>query len=421
MASELAQRVTENPAASARMGAKAVIALIAAAMFFDATFYALIAPLLPHYSDRLGLDHLEVALLFAAQPAGAAVLALPAARLVKAAGAARTTTIGLVSLGFAAIVFALADSLAVLVACRFVQGASAALVWCGGLARLQALVAPERRGAAFGLAGSAAGAGSLGGPAFAALSTLVTIEWTLIALGALTFGLAVALYSFGELPREREAREGDVATDAPAGGRGLLPAALLRPSGVILISGIVLGAVSTVAPLRLADLGAGVVLIAAAFVLSALGEILVSPAAGHLSDRVGRMLPIRIVLAAVAPLLILVGLSGSVWITAPAMALSVCVVAALWPLGTALLSDRAALMRRSPADVFAVSVLAWSVGLGVGSLLFGSVAGLIGDGAGLAILAAPCLLALVLLRGDAPSDEVSGLRCLDPQIVSPSI
>jgi MFS family permease len=190
---------------------------------------------------------------------------------------------------------------------------------------------------------------------------------------------------------------------------------------VIAISGIVLGAVSTVAPLRLSDLGAGVILIAAAFVLSALGEIFFSPAVGHLSDRVGRILPIRVVLAAVAPLLIVVGLADSVWIVALVMALSVCVVAALWPLGNALLSDRATVLRRSPADVFSISVIAWSVGLGGGSLLFGSVAGLIGDGAGLAVLAAPCLLALVLLRGDASSDEAGAFCRLDPRTVSPSL
>jgi len=43
--------------------------------------------------------------------------------------------------------------------------------------------------AALGLAGAAAGAGSLSGPAFAAISTLIGIEATLIVLGSCGFGL----------------------------------------------------------------------------------------------------------------------------------------------------------------------------------------------------------------------------------------
>src|SRR5262245_16839099 len=138
----------DTPTAAARRsaagllpGGRGVIALVTAAMFADATFYAVISPLLPHYRDLLSLSHLEIALLFAAHPAGTVLLALPAARLVNSRGPATTITVGLVVLGVAAIVFGLVASYPVLVACRFAQGASAALVWCAGLARLQGVVA----------------------------------------------------------------------------------------------------------------------------------------------------------------------------------------------------------------------------------------------------------------------------------------
>lgn len=393
-------------------GARAVIALVTAAMFADATFYAVIAPLLPHYRDALSLDHLEVALLFAAHPAGTVLLALPAARLVNSHGPAVVMTTGLLALGVAAIVFGLTDSYPVLVACRLVQGASAALVWCAGLARLQGVVAPERRGAALGLAGAAAGAGSLAGPGFAALSSLIGIEATLIALGAVGFALALALRLAGELPGERQER-------APAAHTGsLLGPDVIRPAGVILICGAVLGAVSTIGPLRLSDLGAGVVLIAAAFVLSAIGEVLISPTAGHVSDRVGRIAPIRVALVAAVPLLFLVGFAGSIPLTALAVALSGTVVAVLWPLGTALLSDRSRRLGRSPAEVSAVSVIAWSVGLGGGSLLCGALAGAFGNGAGVALLAVPCLLGLFLLGGEPPAEEAPLPSRLEPQTVN---
>lgn len=401
--------LSSHPSAppASRPGAHAVIALVIAAMFADATFYAVISPLLPHYQEVLSLGQLEVALLFAAHPAGTALFALPAARLVNSRGPALVITLGLLALALAAIVSGLVDSFPVLVACRFVQGASAALVWCAGLARLQGVVAPERRGAALGLAGAAAGAGSLSGPAFAALSTLIGIEAMLIVLGSCGFALAVALLLIGELPGEYH------VTGRAAGARSFLSEQLIRPAGAILICGAVLGAVSTIAPLLLADLGAGVVAIAAAFVLSAAGEVLIAPAAGHFSDRVGRALPIRLAFATAVPLLLVIGFSSSIPVTMLAVALNGSVVAVLWPLGTAVLSDRSERLGRSPAEVFAFGVVAWSIGLGIGSLFCGAIADVLGDGAGVAVLAIPCLFGLVLLGGT--DNEKRFPRRLDPQ------
>jgi MFS family permease len=389
--------------------ARNVIALVTAAMFADATFYAVIAPLLPPYKDALSLSHFEVALLFAAHPAGTVLVALPAARLVNARGPAMTMTLGLVAVGVAAVVFGLVESFPVLVASRFVQGASAALVWCAGLARLQAVVAPERKGAALGLAGAAAGAGSLSGPAFAALSTLIGIAATLIALGTFGLVLAVALFLVGEVPGEHH------VSAATARARSFFTGDLMRPAGVILICGAVLGAVSTIAPLRLADLGAGVVVIALAFVLAAFAEVLVSPAAGHFSDRVGRILPIRLALSAAVPLLFVIGFAGSIPVTTVAVALNGTMIAILWPLGTAVLSDRSERLGRPPAEVFAFGIVAWSSGLGAGSLFCGALAGAIGNGAGIAVLAIPCLLGLALLG----NDEARLPRRLDLSTVNP--
>ena len=395
----------------------AVIGLVTAAMFVDAIFFALIAPLLPHYRDLLSLDQIEVALLFAAHPAGTVLMALPAARLARARGAALTMTVGLGSLGTAAIVFGLADTLPLLVACRFVQGASAALVWCAGLARLQGVAAPERRGAALGLAGSAAGAGSLFGPAFAALSTVIGIEATLIVLGVAAFALALALFALGELPQERRAGEQPGTLERVSAWS----AALVRPFGVILVCGIVFGAVATIAPLRLSHLGAGVVLIAAAFALSALGEIFASPYAGHVSDRVGRLKPIRFCLALAAPLLLIQGVAGSIPLTALAVACTGSVVGSLWPLATAFLGDETSRLGRPSADVFATSVIGWSVGLVSGSLLGAALAGAAGDAVGYAALAALCLLALAGLFGRRESSgRTTLLPNLDCQPANPS-
>jgi MFS family permease len=374
-------------------GRRSITALVTAAMFTDAVFFALIAPLLPHYSDQLGLGQLEVGLLFAAHPFGTLACAALAARLVGRRGAVLTMTLGLISLGLATIVFGLTESLAVLLVCRFVQGASAAFVWCAGLARLQGIAPPHRRGAALGLAGSAAGAGSLFGPVFAALCSLTSVAGTLLVLGALSLALAATLFAAGELPGERAAAgSGEVG----AGGSWIRPE-LLRPLALTGVCGTVFGAVATLAPLRLADLGAGTVAIAAAFALSALGEIVAAPFAGHLSDRVGRVLPLRLGLALAIPLLVVQALTGSVWAMAGAVALSGAAVASMWPLATALLADESSRHNRPAAGVFAASVVAWSGGLTIGSLLCGALASSAGDGVAYAVLAAVCALALLAL------------------------
>jgi MFS family permease len=369
-------------------------------MFVDAVFFALIAPLLPHYSDQLGLGQLEVGLLFAAHPFGTVTCAALAAWLVHRRGASLTMTIGLVSLGAATIVFGLADSLGLLAACRFVPGASAALVWCAGLARLQAAAPPHRRGAALGLAGSAAGAGSLFGPVFAGFGSLTSVAGTLVVLGVFALGLAAALYAAGELPGER-------ATLAAGSGKvgeggGWIRPELLRPLGLTLVCGAVFGAVATLAPLRLADLGAGAALIAVAFAVSAAGEIIASPFAGHVSDQVGRVPVLRLCLLLAIPTLLAQAFTDSAWSMGLAVALSGASVASMWPLATALLADESSRENRPATGVFAASVVAWSSGLAAGSLLCGALAESAGDGVAYSALVAICLLALVALA-TAPS------------------
>jgi MFS transporter, DHA1 family, solute carrier family 18 (vesicular amine transporter), member 1/2 len=394
-----APRTSERP----RRGT--VVGLVTAAMFVDAVFFALIAPLLPDYSEQLGLSKLEVGLLFAAHPAGTLLFAPVAAVLVRRVGTRATMTTGLMALGAATIVFGFAASLGVLAFCRFVQGASAALVWCGGLARLRDVAPPERRGAALGLAGSAAGAGSLFGPGFAALSVLLSTEVVLLALGLAALVLCAALHSAGELPGERHVTS-ELEPEPAAGGR---LAGVARPLAVIVICGVVFGAVTTLAPLRLADLGVGVAGIAAVFALAAVMEIVVSPLAGHASDVVGRIPPIRLSLALAMPLLVLQAVAGSAWALGAAVALTTAVAASLWPLGTALLADESGERSGSPAGVFAASVVAWSAGLAGGSLLCGALAEHLGEGAAYGVLVAACALALLSLAA-VPGRRIAALR-----------
>ncbi len=372
-----------------------ILVLVTAAMFADAVFFALITPLLPDYRDELSLSQLQVGLLFAAHPIGTVICAPLAARLVGRFGARMTMTVGLIALGAGTIVFGFAASLALLALCRFVQGGSAALVWCGGLARLRDVAPPERRGAALGLAGSAAGAGALFGPALAALTLVFSIEATLLVLGILTLVLCAALHSSGELEDEQHGAGEEPAGPLAAGPRY----GLARPLGVIVVCGTVFGAVAALAPLRLDDLGASIAAISVLFALAAAGEAVASPFAGHLSDRVGRMSPIRGCLLLAMPMLALQALTGSAWVLGATVVLCGAAIASLWPLGTALLADESGDRSRSPAGVFAASVVAWSSGLAGGSLLAAALAQEAGDAVAYGALIAACAASLISLAG----------------------
>jgi MFS family permease len=83
-------------------------------------------------------------------------------------------------------------------------------------------------------------------------------------------------------------------------------------------------------------------------------------------------------------------------------------MASLWPLGTALLADESSDRQRSPAGAFAASIVSWSSGLVVGSLLCSALAQAAGEAAAYAVLIAACALALLFLSGaPAAADRIS--------------
>src|SRR6202163_3979251 len=97
-----------------------------------------------------------------------------------------------------------------------------------------------------------------------------------------------------------------LAPSPPAGNhqslRRALPAladpAIATGMWLTFLAGLAFGVVDVLAPLRLNQLGAGALLIAGVFLGSAAVEIVLSPLVGRLSDRRGRMVPVRLSLVA---------------------------------------------------------------------------------------------------------------------------
>ncbi|HEX8053648.1 MAG TPA: MFS transporter, partial [Thermoleophilaceae bacterium] len=66
-----------------------LLLLVCAIVLVDTMFYAAITPLLPHYSDELGLSKAEAGVLAAAYPAGTLLGSLPSGWLAVRIGAKR--------------------------------------------------------------------------------------------------------------------------------------------------------------------------------------------------------------------------------------------------------------------------------------------------------------------------------------------
>src|SRR5713101_3193101 len=138
--------------------------LICAVVLVETTFFAALAPLVPHFTSTLGLSKTGAGILVGSYAAGGFVGALPGGLMATRWGVRKTMSIGLVLLAVLGVVFGFAHSIWLLDLSRFGQGVGSALAWTGALAWLVAAGPRERRGELIGLALGAAAFGALVGP-----------------------------------------------------------------------------------------------------------------------------------------------------------------------------------------------------------------------------------------------------------------
>src|SRR5712692_3926730 len=110
----------------------------------ETVLFSALAPLLPSFEEELGLSKAQAGLLVAMFPIGLGVAGLPVGLLASRVSVKGFALAGLVMLSAAGVAFGLADNYVELLATRFLQGASGALVWSGALAWLVSS-APRRR------------------------------------------------------------------------------------------------------------------------------------------------------------------------------------------------------------------------------------------------------------------------------------
>ncbi len=386
----------QAPSESRRGAERRLVIVVGAVVFVDTMFYAAIAPLLPGLAHSLHLSKLSAGVMTASYPAGTLVAAIPGGLLAVRFGPKRTVYAGLALLAGSTLAFGLLNQPALLDVARFAEGVGGACSWAGGLAWIVAEAPPERRGAMIGGALGAGIAGALLGPV---IGTIASAVGRGPAFSAVVLLSLVLIIEAGRLPA--------VHTDSGQGVREL--AASLRERGVL--AGIWLvalpatasGLLNVLGPFRLHGLGAAAAAIGLTFLAGAGLEALLSPILGRLSDRRGRLLPVRFGLAGATVLVACFTVPSS----AVGLALLIVAIAttlgAFWAPAMAMLSDAAEASGLDQALAAALMNLAWAGGQILGSGAGGALAKATGDALPTLAVAGMCGATLLALLGRGPS------------------
>lgn len=343
--------------------------LVAAVIVLDAMFFGAITPLLPEYTDELGLSKSAAGVLSASYAAGALAGALPGGLLAVRIGVRSTVVLGLTLMASSSIAFAFATDVVVLDIARFAQGLGGACSWAAGLAWLAAESPHERRGEVLGSVLGVAIAGILLGPVLGGVATVAGPEPVFTLVGVA--GAALALWA------------SRTAISAPLRGNERLRSyrTALQSDAVRVglwlttLAAVFAGALEILAPLRLDDLGASGIAIGAVFLIGSAAQAGFTRYVGKVSDQRGRGAPILAGLAGMAGLAVILPLPET------AVLLGLVVVAALmafgciWAPAAAIVSDSAEALGIGLGLSFALFNLAWATGF----MLGGSVGGALAD------------------------------------------
>jgi MFS family permease len=358
-----------------------LIALVSVIVFVDAMLFGAIIPLVPGYADEYDLGKLEAGLLVGAFGAGALAGGIPGGLLARRIGPRNVVVLGLILLAAASFAFAVAASPLALGLARFAQGVASVATWTGALAWVTVRAPRERRGQVIGTVFSFAVLGFIVGPMFGAVAELAGIRTTFAIVGVVGLSLAAAV-AIAPSSAPEEPAQGAVrrAFNDPAFVVGLwlnaLPAFLF-------------GMLDVLGPLSLDDGGYGTVAVAAVFVAAGLVETAVNPLVGRLSDRRGRLVPIRASLAGSIAVGVALALAESPhWIAVLVIAAALAFGGFYTP-GMALVADRVDRAGLGQGLGFGLINSAWALGALAGPALGGALADLLGD-------AAPYLLGAAL-------------------------
>jgi MFS family permease len=364
-----------------------LVLLVSSIIFVDALLFTALTPLVPEFADEFGLSKSGAGLLIGAFGAGALFGGVPGGLAAARFGPKHAVVWGLVLLGISSLAFALASSAWTLGLARFLQGLSSTVTWAGALAWVTSTAPKAQRGQMIGTAFGAAVAGAVIGPMFGGIAEAVGLTASFTTVGAVAFafaGLAVL---------------GRSADCEPLALDGLRRAARDRRflGGLWLntLPALLFGTLAVLAPLTLADEGWTTLTIGAVFFAAGAVEVVINPLLGRLTDRRGRLLPIRVALTASVGVAGGLALSSEPLLVAGLVAAAAIAFGSLYTPGMALTSHRAESTGLAQGLAFGIMNTAWAVGALVGPTLGGALGDAQGDAAPYLLGAALCALTLL--------------------------
>ena len=383
-------QVTRNPSLGR------LVAVIGAIVFVDTMFYAAIAPLLPALTRQLSLSKLSAGVMTAGYPLGTLVGSLPGGMLAARAGPRFTVCSGLALLAASTLAFAFLGNVALLDLARFAEGVGGACSWAGGLAWIVNEAPVERRGTLIGSALGAAIGGALFGPI---IGTIATATGRAAAFSGVVVIAGWLIVLARRVPsRHVSSSQGMRAVRVALGHSGVRLGMWL-----VALPAVASGALNVLGPLRLHRFGAAAAAIGATYLIAAGLEAVVSPLIGRLSDRRGRLLPLRFGLAVTVVFLACFTLPQQAWLLALVVVGIASSLGAFWAPAMAMLSDAAEASGLNQGLAAALMNLAWAGGQIAGSGGGGAVAKSTGDAAPMLAAAVLCGLTLALLSRSGSS------------------
>jgi MFS family permease len=366
-----------------------LLLLVCVVIFVETMLYSALVPLLPHYKHEFGLSKSAAGLLVGAYAAGALAAALPGGIAAARYGPRRALLIGVALMGIASLAFGFAGDAWSLGIARFAQGVGGSLAWAGALTWLIAASPVTRRGEMLGTAIGSAIFGALLGPAVGALADHVGPREVFIGLAGLTVVLIVWTL-----------RTPPAAAVPPRPGalsRALRTPEIRQALWLMSVPALVFGVVGVLVPLKLDNAGWSATAIAVAWVVSAAIEMVLAPLIGRVSDRKGRLLPLRVALMGAVAVLVGFAFANRPAVIVPILIVSGITFGGFWAPAMALLSDAADRIGLAQGLAFGLMNVAWGAGNALGPVIGGSLADAAGDALPFLVLAVFCLMTLASL------------------------
>ncbi len=351
-----------------------LLALVSALLFTDSLGYGLLVPLLPRYSQELGVSDLGLGFLFAAYAIAGLLGVVPLGWLSDRLGRKPFILFGMFAMSGAFVFYALARGYPMLLAARFLDGLTAAATWCAGLALLGDAFPGEVMGEKTGFAMGASAAGAIAGPlAGGLLYALAGYRAPFLAVAAVCAAVGSFAVFLGEEGEARTAGRGLVRTALPMlGNRRIMLACFIT-----MLTTFGFGMLEPTLPLHLQRrFSLGPLSIGMFFGGLTAAYALASPPIGRLSDRIGRRAPILWGLAGTALLVPALAVVPSAFLAAAALTALGATAALFGTTALPLITDS---LPRKPGresgygTAYGIFNIFWSVGYALGPLAGGAV------------------------------------------------